>query len=615
MAALTPEEISQILEKFFQTVGTRQYIGARYVPIFGRKGEDSIQWDNTKPYEPLTIVLYQGDSYTSRQYVPVGVDITNELFWALTGNYNAQIEAYRQEVLGYSQRISDVEDTVDEFTAKVDVHTEQLAGSTDSGLKTELEASIANTAHDLNIEIQNVSNDLDTAVATIERDFDTLGGYLAPSYLGDFMEVRQFGACAYHDNKVYTLSPDNYENYGVLRCFDLSSNRLSYTRQVPAGHGNSLCYDAVRDCFWCAPIYSYVNGSSSGASYVYKYDATFANTVTVPLPAPMQFVSFDHITNMLYCGNYAADNTWTIYRMQPDETEFAQYITIPGAIFQNGIESMPWQDCCVNNDVLYLCRPVGALFAVDMNDPTKLIGTYQIGAIDVNGAWKYGEVEGIEFGENGAIYNARNGDCAIKNPDSNWNVNCSFVTTLNTKKACIPSTYHVHTIHGGATLSNANQAKFSLGRGEIRSLAQLAWLLEPISSVTVATGESVSDPYRAKFTLAHTGITLAIHGTLSTQRIEFGGGQLGIYVDANGVLTFTDDTQAPIYIWHDRASLIQIRNRGTINYTNDRFLYAGYSQTQVNVMQLTTPASMKIGDATVTNVPTVCIGNYKVIGS
>ena len=52
----TPEQIAQILQEFFKVVGTRQYIGARYVPIFGRKGETSIQWDNSAPYEPLTIV-------------------------------------------------------------------------------------------------------------------------------------------------------------------------------------------------------------------------------------------------------------------------------------------------------------------------------------------------------------------------------------------------------------------------------------------------------------------------------------------------------------------------------------------------------------------------------
>lgn len=95
----TPEQITQILEEFFKVVGTRKYIGERYVPIFGRKGEESIQWDNSAPYEPLTIVLYQGNSYTSRQYVPIGVEITNQEFWVITGNYNAQVEAYHRETI------------------------------------------------------------------------------------------------------------------------------------------------------------------------------------------------------------------------------------------------------------------------------------------------------------------------------------------------------------------------------------------------------------------------------------------------------------------------------------------------------------------------------------
>lgn len=71
----------------------RQYIGARYVPIFAEPAE----WDNVRTYEPLTIVLHEGNSYTSRQYVPSGIDINNIEYWASTGNYNAQIEAYRQE--------------------------------------------------------------------------------------------------------------------------------------------------------------------------------------------------------------------------------------------------------------------------------------------------------------------------------------------------------------------------------------------------------------------------------------------------------------------------------------------------------------------------------------
>lgn len=83
---------------------TTQYIGSRYVPLFAEPAE----WDSTRTYEPLTIVMHDGNSYTSRQYVPVGIEITNEKFWALTGNYNAQVEQYRQDVVRYSTQLNAV---------------------------------------------------------------------------------------------------------------------------------------------------------------------------------------------------------------------------------------------------------------------------------------------------------------------------------------------------------------------------------------------------------------------------------------------------------------------------------------------------------------------------
>lgn len=111
----TPEQIQEILDIFFDNFAHRQYIGSRYVPIFGRKNEESILWDNTGAYEPLTIVLHEGNSYTSRQFVPIGVDIHNQEFWANTGNYNAQIEQYRQEVQLFDQRITDNKNNIDKY--------------------------------------------------------------------------------------------------------------------------------------------------------------------------------------------------------------------------------------------------------------------------------------------------------------------------------------------------------------------------------------------------------------------------------------------------------------------------------------------------------------------
>ena len=74
-------------------MGVTQYIGARYVPLFAEPAE----WDSTRAYEPLTIVLHNGNSYTSKQAVPIGIDIDNDKFWVLSANYNAQVETYRKE--------------------------------------------------------------------------------------------------------------------------------------------------------------------------------------------------------------------------------------------------------------------------------------------------------------------------------------------------------------------------------------------------------------------------------------------------------------------------------------------------------------------------------------
>lgn len=99
----------------------RQYIGARYVPLFANPAE----WNNTKTYEPLTIVLHEGNSYTSRQYVPTGIDINNNEYWALTGNYNAQVEAYRQT----AQNALDKATTNETNITKIEQNTKYILDS------------------------------------------------------------------------------------------------------------------------------------------------------------------------------------------------------------------------------------------------------------------------------------------------------------------------------------------------------------------------------------------------------------------------------------------------------------------------------------------------------
>lgn len=133
----------------------KQVIGARYVPLFS----EPIDWDNAKTYEPLTIVYYGGNSYTSKQAVPKGIDITNTDYWALTGNYNAQIEQYRKEVQVYDGRISANATAIDAEKTRAEGAEQANATAIDAEKARAEVAEQANATAIANIGFTNRSND------------------------------------------------------------------------------------------------------------------------------------------------------------------------------------------------------------------------------------------------------------------------------------------------------------------------------------------------------------------------------------------------------------------------------------------------------------------------
>lgn len=87
-------------------MATRQYIGARYVPKFA----DPVEWDSIRSYEPLIIVTYLNNSYTSKIPVPAGVDIGDTKYWVNTGNYNGQIASLNETVEQLKKTVVNVSD-------------------------------------------------------------------------------------------------------------------------------------------------------------------------------------------------------------------------------------------------------------------------------------------------------------------------------------------------------------------------------------------------------------------------------------------------------------------------------------------------------------------------
>lgn len=144
-----------------------QYIGARYVPLFA----DPLDWDSGSEYEPLTIVYYQGNSYTSRQAVPKGIDITNDTYWAITGNYNAQIDAYRREVRTFDGRITANETSIADIM-------EMLSGDAASGLK-QLIDGLDTDLTDLQGDVTELDGRVTSDVTAINASIDSLTESLA----------------------------------------------------------------------------------------------------------------------------------------------------------------------------------------------------------------------------------------------------------------------------------------------------------------------------------------------------------------------------------------------------------------------------------------------------
>lgn len=101
-------------------MSVRQYIGARYVPIFFDNNGSS-EWVANHAYEPLTIVTYLGNSYTSKKLVTpdIGNPASNSEYWASTGIYNSQVEQYRQEVQELAEDVDGITDDVEDIDTRL----------------------------------------------------------------------------------------------------------------------------------------------------------------------------------------------------------------------------------------------------------------------------------------------------------------------------------------------------------------------------------------------------------------------------------------------------------------------------------------------------------------
>ena len=107
--------------------GTSMYIGARYVPIFA----DPVEWDDEREYEPLTIVVHNGDCYTSKCYVPKGAQLPSypegqTKYWVKTSDYNYQFADLKKTVTDLSRLVEQFQKDNERFTELINGWNEKV---------------------------------------------------------------------------------------------------------------------------------------------------------------------------------------------------------------------------------------------------------------------------------------------------------------------------------------------------------------------------------------------------------------------------------------------------------------------------------------------------------
>lgn len=145
---------------------TNTYIGNRYIPLFDGAHNPE------KEYEPLTIVEYNGASYTSKTNVPPGVEITNTTFWFCSGNYNAQVEQYRREVLS---ACSEIKQSFNDFQENQETKFNIILSNSEKKIDDFIKESYQNVNLDINSLISRfeiVKSEIDSDITLYKQSVE-----------------------------------------------------------------------------------------------------------------------------------------------------------------------------------------------------------------------------------------------------------------------------------------------------------------------------------------------------------------------------------------------------------------------------------------------------------
>lgn len=339
------------------------YVGHRYVPkIMG-------EWEKTETYEGLSIVTHQGASYTSKKRVPKGIDILDKEYWVITGNYDAQVDYYRDEVRKFqdgldgvagdiTQLETDLNDDMNSLRLDVTQDLSDLENTVDSKLDY-IEGSLTNDMIDLENDLSSAMNQLETETDNKISEIDektsnkikylfkdgnmTLWNMQKRKRTSDKSYVSVQGSCfigGKGDNMEYALAflptDGNPTNKGMVLT-TRSNNMIDFSGGTAFDlyHANGMDYNPETNSIYVAHANTVITGGTEHNNKVTeltKNGKTRIREITptgLPSGRRVKYFSYDKTTGKKYLGDdygvYEVDNDLNVLKVINFSEEFTEF--------------------------------------------------------------------------------------------------------------------------------------------------------------------------------------------------------------------------------------------------------------------------------------------------
>lgn len=406
----------------------------------------------------------------------------------------------------------------------------------------------------------------ETLIPTIigEANLETRGA--AAIYVGDYLCEENYlpSCCVKIGDYFYAVDAPATEyamqeltNDGHVRKFDIDNNvevtAFKYT--TPVGHANSMAYDSVGGVVYVAGDADYTQSPPVGSKALYKFDSSLAYVgVESDLPSTPQGVSFDPVTGKLYY----IDANFDIYLKNRTSGTWTQYSKLVLPYANARLNKRYNQDFAVYNGMWYKSATGGDIIYGRIEPGTCVnVGVYSFSKMDSWERYYLGELEGMEFTEDGRLYAVWYTDLAEGIKDA-FIVELPVGTSMSESSGLISA----NSVHNGTVELRADtQTAFALYEWEIRSLAQMEArvLRYNTSQVLIPEDNAVVEiaPIRV-----NDRIKLTINGTYTVPKIE-------VYSGVLNLSTANSDTTTPRLIIPGAEVPIHLLRAGDLIISGD----------------------------------------------